>query len=238
MNYPTRDIAWLRATGILGMVGAIFMFAGDMALAGSFLSGAEFLKQVTILIGSGSNLRLMIGGLMGPFAAIFYIIGAWQFYLACTPGNPRLRFVMWAMFAAGMIMGASYQSGHVFCGYLFKMQHAVAPRVDESLAVVITQSIAYLELQFLIAGIFAGIGSLIFIYAIVFTPTRYPKWMAIFSPAAILALSPLARYAPAPLGGILMPGAINIGFFSLFFLSTWVLWNGGISRTTLGKRSS
>ena len=77
-------------TGIIGIIAALLMFAGDMFLYFTTETISNFEEGIIIkTLGEVSNARLTIGGLIGPFAAFLYIIGFYQIYLAIKPSHKK-----------------------------------------------------------------------------------------------------------------------------------------------------
>src|SRR5207248_6081407 len=47
--------------------------------------------------------RLLIGGLVGPVGAWFYVVGFWQLYLALKPAGRPLAFAVFAGFSMSFV---------------------------------------------------------------------------------------------------------------------------------------
>lgn len=219
-----EDLKLLRWTGVAGIVGALLLFTGDMFLFGSWLSGKEALAENWRLMSHFSPLRLMIGGILGPLSVIFYALGCWHFYLALKPGGKQLGFFVFLTYTSGMIVGGAYQAASPVLGFFFHVEQALG---QEDFSMIYSLTLQYLALFFTIAQIFAVIGSLLFIFLVLFRPTHYPRWMIFVTPPVILFTRTIFRYLPAPLGGNLLAGYINLGFVIIFGVSLKILWHGG-----------
>jgi hypothetical protein len=85
--------------GVAGILGSLSMFVGDVLLYGPAALGepaSTYFKQVdpvaspadqlaSSLMGVASSERTVAGGLLGPLAAVLYIIGSVQMLLAAIP---------------------------------------------------------------------------------------------------------------------------------------------------------
>lgn len=218
-----NELKLLRWTGIAGIIGACLLFIGDMFLFGSWLSGREALAENWRLMARFSPMRLMLGGLLGPFSSIFYVLGCWHFYLALKSAGKRLSFLVFFNFATGIIIGGAFQAASPFLGFLFQVENLLRQAYFDILNTSIRQ---YLDLLFMLAQIFGVIGSLLFIFLVLFRTTRYPRWMIMFTPPVILFTRTMGQYLPAPLGGNILAGYINLGFMVIFGVSLKLLWNG------------
>lgn len=219
-----EDLKLLRWTGIAGVIGAMLFLTGDMFLFGSWLSGQETLAENWRLMNRFSPLRLMIGGILGPLSVIFYVLGCWHFYLALKPGGKHLGFLVFLTYTSGMIVGGAYQAVSPLLGFLFHIEQALGQEQFNMLHAPMRQ---YLALFFAIAQIFGIIGALLFIFLVLFRSTRYPRWMVFVTPPVILFTRTIGRYIPAPFGGNLLAGYINLGFLIIFGVSLKILWHGG-----------
>lgn len=218
------DTRMLRWTGIAGIIGAMLLFTGDMFLFGSWLSGSDALAENWRLMARFSPVRLMIGGMFGPVGSIFYVLGCWHFYLALKSGGKSLSFLVFSNYALGIIIGGAFHAASPCLGILF---HAQQDLSQELFTRLLTSMRHYLDILFLLAQSFGGIGALLFILLVLFRPTRYPRWMIVFTPPVIFVTSMFGRYIPAPLGGNIRAGYLHLGFTLIFGVSLKLLWHGG-----------
>ena len=120
-----NNIKAIRITGLAGITGALLMFAGDMFLYGGFYGGAEFFEQSRTIMGEIPQLRLMIGGALGPLAAIMYVIGCWHIYLALKPGGKTLAAIAFAGLAGMMIISGAYHAGFTNIGFIIRAKRNI-----------------------------------------------------------------------------------------------------------------
>jgi hypothetical protein len=101
----------LPLCGIAGMVGASLLLAADWTLLGTFSSGSEFKENWCALLSEMPRWRLLIGGLVGPVGAWFYVVGFWQLYLNLKPAGRPLAFAVFAGFSMSFVWvaGAIYE---------------------------------------------------------------------------------------------------------------------------------
>ena len=222
-----NNIKAIRTTGLAGITGALLMFAGDMFLYGGLYGGPEFFEQSRTIMGEIPQLRLMIGGALGPLAAIMYVIGCWQVYLALKPGGKTLAAIAFTGLGGMMIISGAYHAGFTNIGLIIRAKNAVQEIDFEKLEMLLEQSWEFIGFLYNILFVFATVGTIFFLIAIIFRKTRYPKWIILLTPTLLVFAAPLALYIPAPAGGIIYGGYINLVFMLFFIVSTVKLWNGG-----------
>jgi hypothetical protein len=220
-----NELTLRRWTGIAGLIGSLLMFAGDILLFGSFVSGREIVAEKELIMGEAHSLSLLFGGFLGPVGSVFYVIGGWHIYLALRDSGKMLSFAVFFSFASGIIIGGTYHAGFAFLGYIYKARRAIGANSRTLLQELLQHTITYLRLLLVVAGSLAVIGSFILLCLVLFRKTLYPRWIIFFTPLFVLSTWPIARYVPAPVGGIIFAGYNNIGFGIYFLISSLVLWN-------------
>ena len=220
----------LRITGLIGMAAALIGFSADVLLYGGFYGGGEFYAVSRKIMSTIPLTRLMLGGALGPIEVIFYIFGFWHIYLALKTGSQWLAQIAFAAFSASFIVGGgAFHSAFVFQGLILRAQN-VAEAVDLPVfSSLLTQSSRYMQWLYGMAWAFALVGTIAFVVAILFRKTRYPKWMVFLTPQILVVATPyLFRHIPAPVGGILYGGSVNLSILLFFCVSTALLWNAKI----------
>ncbi|MBO4591058.1 MAG: hypothetical protein J5684_00655, partial [Eubacterium sp.] len=104
-------------TMLVGLVGAILMFCGDMTL---YYDQNDFVHDGTInpIINIMKKLppkRVMIGGWIGPVAAFLYCIGFYHIVFITDPSMHKVAFAAFLLCCLGIIAGGAY---HSHCAYL------------------------------------------------------------------------------------------------------------------------
>ncbi|PKP76138.1 MAG: hypothetical protein CVT81_16425 [Alphaproteobacteria bacterium HGW-Alphaproteobacteria-3] len=114
--------------------------------------------------------------------------------------------------------------GDVWLGsrvYLGLIVQAQAGGLDAT--ALLAQAAAHNEPLIQVVRVVIGLASLLFVGAVLSRRTLYPRWMAAFSPIALLA-AVFVSYAIIPAIGVyLLPTAMNIAHFTFFMLSLLVL---------------
>jgi len=221
------DLKILRLTGLAGVAGALLMFSGDMFLYGGFYGGAEFREISRRIMSEIPLLRLMIGGAIGPVAAMLYTIGFWHVYLALKEGGKKIAKIVFSGFVSMIIIGGAYHSGFVNIGLVLRAKNSVNETDLKIIKTLFIQVLDYLHLLYNISFVFGLVGTILFLYLILFKKTKYPKWIILLTPTLLLLTSHIATYLPAPVGGIIYGGYINLSFLLFFCVSIIILWNGG-----------
>ncbi|NOX90699.1 MAG: hypothetical protein GXO77_16995, partial [Calditrichaeota bacterium] len=218
------ELKKLRFTGLAGVLAALLMFAGDMFLYGGFYGGAEYYKVSREIMSEIPLLRLMIGGAIGPIAAILYVIGFWQIFLALKTGSKTLAKITFFAFTSMMIVGGAFHSDFVNTGLILRAKNSINAVDMEVMETLIAQSKTYINFLYQIVFVFGLIGTITFLYAVLFKKTRYPKWIVFFTPTLLTLTAPAARLLPSPVGGIVYGGYTNLSFFLFFCVSMFILW--------------
>ena len=194
---------------IFGIIGSLLMFIGDMLLYFEPVSGLDYnsiAKMSTMPID-----RLIAGGLIGPIASIFYLIGGYIFYIVFRPVNKVLASILFACFAIMFILAGSYHAMFPNFGFIGRLPEALQ---SQQLLFIHT----YLGLIYTVIYIFGIFWTLLLFYLVIFKKSLYPIWMLLFTPTLLVLLSQsLKDYIPYPLGAIIYGGWINLCFM-LFFI--------------------
>ncbi len=89
-------------------------------------------------------------------------------------------------------------------------------------------TLQYMHLLYIIMFVTGLAATVTFLWLILFRKTYYPRWMVLFVPTLwVLVLPPITRHIPAPLGGMLHGGSMNLSFLLYFTVSTLLLWKSG-----------
>jgi len=218
----------IRLCGWAGVLAAVIGFVAEMLLYGGFYGGAEYYRVSRQIMSEIPLSRLIWGGALGPIEAIFYLIGFWHIYLALKPGSQRLAQIVFAAFSAMMIVGGAFHSAFVYTGLITRALNTVQAVDLPVLKTLLSQSDTYIRLLYRVTFAFGLTGTLAFVWAVWFKKTLYPRWLVFFTPTLlILLVQPLARYIPAPLGGIVLGGSVSLCFLLFFSLSVFLLRGKG-----------
>lgn len=213
----TRLMRW---AGLAGLTGAIVMLLGDMA----FYGRADSSIDNVAMMGMVPIWRLYLGGLLGPVAGLLYVLGTPQIYVAIRPAGRWWTITIAGSFLAMMVFNGAYHTAFTSWGLAAQLAATDQQAGDVALANVEP----YLQQLRLLGAVPLLIFTIGFALAVGLGKTRYPRWMAPFSPLVMLFVLPfIASRFTGVLYVILQGGIANIVYIVFFALSTAVLWNGG-----------
>lgn len=199
----------LQLYSLSGILGSLLMFTGDMILYYEPVSGSDY-DSVAVMSTMPIE-RLVAGGLIGPFASIFSIIGGYIFYLVFRSAHKFLAKILFASFAILFIVAGTYHAVFANYGIIGRLPE---PLQSQQLLLFRT----YMEAIYTVIYISGAFWTLLLFYVVIFKKSLYPKWMLLFTPTLLLLLSQsLKDYIPYPLGAVIYGGWINLCFM-LFFI--------------------
>jgi len=209
-----------RLCCLSGLLGSVLFLTGDMLFYGNWSSGADF--HAYREMAERSQVQLVIGGALGPVAALFSALGMGIFYLTLKPASRRLASAATVLLAVMMLIGASYHAVYSCFGFASKVAEQTVRETLLTQIADLRNTISYL----MYASGVAGTG-LVYFLALA-KKTLFPRWLLIFLPTTLSMASDVFRslfvMIPGPLGGIIRGGWIN-GSFALFFtIATCVFW--------------
>ncbi|MCD4665317.1 MAG: hypothetical protein K8R68_08595 [Bacteroidales bacterium] len=199
----------LQLFSLSGILGSLLMFTGDMLLYYEPVSGLEY-DSVTVMSTMPIK-RLIAGGLIGPVASVFSLIGGYLFYIVFRSTNKVLAKILFACFAVFFIVAGTYHAMFPNFGFIGRLPESLQP---QQLLFIRT----YLKSIYTLIFICATFWTIILFYLVIFKKSLYPVWMLLFTPTLLLLLSQYVKdYIPYPLGAIIYGGWINLCFM-VFFL--------------------
>ncbi|MCR4933369.1 MAG: hypothetical protein K6A29_04160 [Lachnospiraceae bacterium] len=191
----------MEITLIIGLVGALVMFAGDMTL---YYSKNDYkndgtLNPVIEIMKAVSTKRLYIGGIIGPIAASLYCAGYYHLVRIADAAHTKIGFVLFIINSIGIILGGAY---HSHCANL-----GLIGRHDEK---SLDEVIKFLSFQKKVAFGIQAVGFIGMAVMIVLGWTILPRWMILLTPLAMVFLTPLVRKLPKGLHMIICGGWTNL----------------------------
>lgn len=205
--------------GLLGILGGLLLFAGDML----FYYDASSTNYL-LTMGNASDTRIIWSGITALLAAWFYVIGVGQVYVAFQAVKPLVRNVVVFCFTSIMISYGIVHAAFVAIATTAKL--AVVNNLDIETSTALASQVNQ-ALRNLVYPIFA-ILSILFIYQVWKKKTLYPRWMILFFPAIPFVLQGLLE--PILTGKwrvIFLGGFLNLIMIIFFTASTIALWNRG-----------
>jgi uncharacterized protein DUF6796 len=210
-----------RLCGIAGLLGALLFFGGDMLFYGHAVPGATFHEGMQQVVREASLARLFTGGLLGPVAACFCIIGFWHVGQNITPRSPLLGQLTFYSLAAMMVAGSAVHALWVPRGLAFKYEAALSRCVPD----LFTALCRYWEVAYNLAAVPAYFGAVLLLVVVVFRWSIYPRWTALANFGLLSLLAPAAARMPGPFGAILVGGFTNLSIAFFFLVSVLTTWN-------------
>jgi hypothetical protein len=130
------------------------------------------------------------------------------------PASPRLSCLVFLVGSYSFIIGTAWISQRIFLGLTV---HEINTGIDLSslLAAFADRNEPFVN----VLRVAMVIVSVVWIGLIITGRTHYPRWMAIFSPAAILASIFALYFAYPPIGLFIIPIAMNVTHAIVFGLS-------------------
>lgn len=194
----------LMTTLIVGLLGALLMFCGDMTL---YYDKNDFeqdgsLDPIIDIMKKLPQKRVMLGGWIGPIAAFLYCIGFYHIVLITDASFRTLSMAAFLLCCLGIIAGGAY---HSHCAYLGLLG---ADEQRKDLDIVL----GYFQKLPLILYIGEGLGLILLLFLIVTGETVFPAWMVVLSPGVLFLLRRPARKLPKGLHMIISGGFTNIIF--------------------------
>lgn len=200
----------LQLLSLSGILGSILMFMGDMLLYYEPVSGLEY--DSVARMGTMPIERLIAGGLIGPIASVFSIIGGYIFYLVFRSANKALAMILFACFAILFIVAGTYHAMYTNFGFIGRLPESLQPQQILFLK-------TYLKSINNVVYFCGTLFTLLLFYLVIFKKTIYPVWMLLFTPTLLILLAKtLKDYIPYPLGAVIYGGWINLCFMVFFIV--------------------
>ena len=205
----------VRILGLIGLGAALLMFVGDMCLYGHFGSGGDAISKLAIT--NESDTRIVVGGFIGPIAAILYCLGFLSVYFMISPRSRMLAIVVAGGAAVVMAIGGTYHAMWSIRAFLIKAGLSTGEYQG-----LYTQIKEYTLLFYntMLAG--AGVVSVLLLFTVLSGRSLYPRWSVVVNPGLLFLFRPLADFVPAPLGAIVSGGYLNLVFVVFFSVNVLV----------------
>ncbi len=191
---------------ILGIVGTLLMYGGDMLLY--FTSENVGLEDLLVVMKGISSWRIIIGGIIGPLAAFFYAFGFYGIYTKLNKGIGRKIYLM--TFLLALFFAGAYHSQF---GNL-----ALMSKISEE---ALMKTWDYSTYLFNIVVSLYLIGTIIYIYMVARGRSGFQKKVLFFNPLVIFILGTfLQEVLVQPYLILISGGWFNITFL-IYFISCY-----------------
>jgi len=191
-----------------------------MLFYGNWSSGADF--HAYREMAGRSPEWLVVGGALGPVAALFSAFGMGIFYLTLKSANRKLAGAAGVLLAVMMLIGASYHAVFTVFGFASKVADQATRATLIAQIASLRDTISY---PMYVSGL-AGTGLVYFLG--LWRKTRFPRWLLLFLPTTLSLASDafrgLSAMIPAPVGGVILGGWINGSFVLFFAIAACVFW--------------
>lgn len=208
---------WLRTTGILGILGGLILFSGDMLLY--FDSSSTNLK---LNMANVSDFRIIASGITALFASWFYMLGLVQVYYAFKPSSQIIRNTVVACFASIVIAYGIIHGAYIAIATTAKLS------IQNNLDIEMATSLASKANQILRLFIypFFALLSYLFIRQVWKRKTLYPRWIIFFFPLIPFIFQGLiSKVLSGSFWIVIIGGFLNLILVVFFTASSIALWN-------------
>ena len=192
---------------IIGLIGAIIMFSGDMILYYTpedfdYASGKNqnIMQAVVDVMKKLPDKRVAIGGMIGPIAAFLYCLGFYHIVAITDDEWKIIAYVAFFALCLGIISGGAYHSHCAYLGLLGDERYSDAREIV----------IRYFSKFAFVMYVGEGIGFLLLIVLIITDNTILPQWMFLLSPGILFLLKKPLRRLPRGIRVIVSGGWTNL----------------------------
>jgi len=212
MEHAQKHKNAILLTGFAGLLAAILVGAGEFMLQFNLQGGYEAADYS--YFGRVPIERLTQGHFLAVLAAPLYVVGYWHLFKMLEPASPKLSCLVFILGAYSFIIGTAWISQRVFLGLTVHEINAGAD-ISGLLAAFSERNEPFVNVLRVAMLVVSGI----WIFLILSGKTHYPKWMAIFSPFAILASIFILYFLLPSVGLYVIPIAMNVTHAIVFSLS-------------------
>jgi len=209
-----------RIFGIIGLMGSIILFAGDMLLYGHFGSAGDIYDVIEAAAPHVSMRRLLVGGIIGPIAAFLYIAGFYHVYLNIQRAGRKSAIIVFVSSSLLMIIGGTYHALWTIRMLLLKFRVMDI----ENLQPFVDAVNSYLRITRITSTIPGYVAFTLLLILVLIGKTNYRRWTIVVNPGLLYLMTLLSSEIPGPLGAVIVGGYINlifIVFFSTSVITTW-----------------
>ncbi len=210
---------FLTFAGIAGCLGAILVGIGEFSMQFTPNGGIEDVKDY-LYFNDVSDTRLSFGHFIAVLSAPLYLLGYWHLSKKLEPAGPKQAKAFFLIGAYAFVIGTAWIGQRFF---LATTVHEIA--AGQNLKNLLTVFSEHNEPFVNVLRIAMLVVSIIWIKLILTGKTAFPKWMAIFSPIALLALMFALYFFKTLIGIYVFPVAMNATHFIIFALAIWTTRN-------------
>lgn len=208
---------WCRVMGILGMLGGLVLFAGDMLF---YYNNTN--TDLLMNMGQASDTRILLSGISAMVGSWLYMLGLGQVYYAFKPSSTVVRNLVLLCLAGIFIAYGVVHAAYVAIATTAKV--AVENQLDIEATSALSSRIND-ALRWFVYPLFA-VASFLFIKQVWQLKTLYPRWVILFFPLIpFLFQSLFDKVLSGTAWVVIMGGYLNWMLVLFFAASTIALWN-------------
>ncbi len=211
---------WMGAAGLLGAL-LTGLGEGLMQLA----PGADYGDPHYAYFALIESSRQSLGYWLSMAAAPLYLLGYWHLTRNLAATRPRLGLALFLVTGYTFVLAISWIGQRYFLAQTVKA--IAAGQADPELLATFA---AHNEPLVSVLRVAVVVFSVAWVWLVASGQSRYPRWMALLSPGALLAAI-FGSYLAAPaFGGWLIPTAMNTAHVVVFLASLLALIGRGARR--------
>ena len=209
----TTESKFNTLAGIAGCLGAILVGVGEFSLQYTPNGGIEDVKDY-LYFNDVSAGRLTFGHFIAVLSAPLYMLGYWHLSKKLEPAGPKQAKAFFLIGAYAFAVGTAWIGQRFF---LAATVHEIAAGQD--IKTLLTLFSEHNEPFVNVLRVAMLVVSVLWIKLILTGKTAFPKWMAIFSPIALLATMATLYFTGTKIGLYVFPVAMNATHFIVFALA-------------------
>ena len=209
----TTESKFITVAGIAGCLGAILVGVGEFSLQYTPNGGIEDVKDY-LYFNDVSAGRLTFGHFIAVLSAPLYMLGYWHLSKKLEPAGPKQAKAFFLIGAYAFAVGTAWIGQRFF---LAATVHEIA--TGQNIKTLLTLFSEHNEPFVNVLRVAMLVVSVLWIKLILTGKTAFPKWMAIFSPIALLATMATLYFTGTKIGLYVFPVAMNATHFIVFALA-------------------
>lgn len=223
MEYNTKESKFILKLGLIGITGVLITIISDFILIGKPSAAYGFLLNGTESMWDIPTYRITVGVFVGVVALPFQLLGLVPVYYALKYSRKALAAITVITYVHALLMGIAFHMSYAFIGSGWKLNHR--PDATQITSELMQQYDLYWTILMVIMITEILLCSVIYAVIVAKGKTLYPRWMAIFSPASVVAFTlPIVFLLPYPIGGYIAPACLNITTLVFFILTQTVMY--------------
>lgn len=205
------------ALGVLGLIGAVLTGVGEGLL--QLVPHADYTDANYGYFAAVPAARQSAGHFLAILAAPLYLLGYWHLTRNLAPARPRLATGLFALTSYAFILGTVWIGQRYFLAATVK-----AISTGDANTALLLDLASHNEPLVNALRLAMVVFSAVWIWLIASGQSRYPRWLALFSPAVLLGAIFALYFSNPDLGWLVLPTAMNTAHVVVFALSLFTLW--------------